>query len=360
MLRLAKQALYPLTSRLVARSWIAEGALGEGGPTARILFVHNCRFNLQLQQRTLAQATISGERQLLLPMLPGLLRGNPLGVDLACAVLPAAYAGLLRGLPHYRGREEVRQVIATAGTWDDLRKGFSKKRRQISNDFEAKNGLSYRMSRDPADLAFFYHRMHVPHIRRRYGDLASIDRFKDMQAVFANGLLLFVLNGDQPVAGALSIRAGNTLMFRRTGVLDGDESHVKVGAQTALYYFQLRYAVDQGLAALDTMKSTPILNDGVFRHKADWGARAQQDDEAERAIFLFPLGPQEKLARFFELNPMIVDDGPGLAAVMGNSTLDPGAAPETGVPKYQTAGIGTVELHTRGGRHRLPLPEGPA
>ncbi len=351
-----KEAVYPLTSRVIARAWVGEGAAGESGCGLRILFVHNCLFNQNLQRRTLPSATVSSERHLLLVRLPGIVRSNPLGVDLVCAVLPSAYGALFGGTPFYRGRQEVRQLITTKGSWEDLRKGFSKKRRQISNDFEAKNGLTYRISRDPTDLDLFYHRMYVPHAKRRYGELADIDSYAHVRAAFSGGLLLFVLSEGRPVAGALSILAGDTLTFRRTGVLDGDETHVKVGAQTALYYFQLRYAVEHGLSTLDTMKSAPFLNDGVFRHKADWGARAIPDEEAVRSVFLFPLAPQPKLARFFELNPMIVDDGPRLSAVVGDTTeAEPGPSAASVAQRYQTAGLSSLELHTPAARQVLRL-----
>lgn len=348
-----KQAVYPLTRQLVARSWVAEGALGGAGDRVRVLFVHNCLFNQSLQRRTLPDGVVSSQQHLLLLRLPGIVRRNPFGVDLVCAVVPRAYDRLFRDIPCYRTREEVRQVITTKGTWEDLRKGFSKKRRQISNDFEAKNGLTHRISEDPADFDLFYHRMYVPHVRRRYGDLAEIDSYADMKAAFSRGMLLLVLSGGTAVAGALSVPAGDALMFRRTGVLDGDESYVKVGAQTALYYFQLRYAVEHGLASLDTMKSAPFLNDGVFRHKADWGARAIRDEEAVRSVLLFPLGPQDRMARFFELNPTILDDGVGLRAAVGDTTADRSGART--IAQYPMAGIGRVELLHPSGSETVTL-----
>ena len=350
-----KKAIYPLTSRVIARGWVAEGTVG-GGPL-RVLFVHACQFNRVLQRRTFGDAAVSAERHVLLLQLPRIVRRNTFGVDLVCAVLPTAYGALLGGIPAYRTREEVRQVIATGGSWDELRKRFSKKRRQISNDFEAKNGLSFRISRERADLELFYHRMYAPHIRRRYGELADVDPYPEVEEAFSRGMLLFVLSGGAPVAGALSIVEGDRLLFRRTGVLDGDESHVKAGAQTALYYFQLRHALERGLSALDTMKSAPFLNDGVFRHKADWGALPHPDDEGDRAVFLFPLGSQDALARFFEANPMIVDDGDGLSAVVGDTTGDPAASAQALAARYPVAGLRKLELLTPGGREVLALGE---
>jgi len=358
-LGIVKQAFYPLVSRYFARTWIGEGALKDGSATMRILFVHNCQFNRLLQQRTFAEVAESAAGRVFLPRLPRIIQSNTFGVDMICAVLPRSYASSFAGVPHHQGREEVRQVISTQSGWEGLRAGFSKKKRQITNDFEEKYGLSYRISNDLADFDRFYHQMYEPHIRRRYGTLAEVDGYDDMKATFSEGLLVLVLSEGKAVAGALSSMEGKVLMFRRTGVLDGDESHVKGGAQTALYYFQLRHAVEAGLTALDTLKSAPFLNDGVFKHKADWGARSVQDDEAERLVFLFPLTSLERLARFFEINPMIVDDGAGLAALLGDSSIEPGA-PASGIPgHFQTEGLERLVWHTSGGRQVVELQDLP-
>jgi hypothetical protein len=161
-----------------------------------------------------------------------------------------------------------------------------------------------------------------------------------MKAFFAKGLLLFVTKDDVPVAGALSLIEGKSLVFRRSGVLDGDEGVVKGGAQTALYYFQLKYAADNGFAAVDTMKSAPFMNDGVYRHKAEWGACALLDHEAKSTVYFFVQSSADKLARFFDANPVVVDSGSELRGILGD--LRPG------MPEAAEAADVQRRFHTRG------------
>jgi hypothetical protein len=130
------------------------------------------------------------------------------------------------------------------------------------------------------------------------------------------------------------------IVFRRTGVLDGDESLIKGGAQTALYYFQLRHALEKGYRALDTMMSAPFLNDGVYRHKAEWGATALPDDEAPSWVYFFGARPSDKTAHFFALNPVVVQTTDGLRAVIGDPS--PAAVPASLAElaqRYPTRGL---------------------
>lgn len=364
LLQRLKRTVYPLASRYFANASLVEGQLKGSETTLRVLFVHNCLFNLQLRQRLFETSTTLSSRRVWLPGLAGeLARQRAAGVDLVSAVLPPEVGATLAGLPQHQAHEEVRQVIATDMAWEELRKGFSKKKRQTTNDFGEKNGLNYRISHEPADLEHFYHRMHVPHIRRRYGELADLDSFEAMRAAFEDhGRLLFVMDGERAVAGALSQRVGDTLVFRRSGVLDGDETHVKGGAQTALYYFQLRDAVDSGIRAVDAMNSSAFLNDGVFKHKADWGARSLRDEVARRRVHLLPFGPAERIARFFELNPMVIDEGDDLAALIGDCSLvaDQPLPADKLRSRYHLVGLKRLHVLTPHGRHTIELPNAPA
>ena len=312
-----KQLAYPLTSRYLSNCCVVEGPLKGSDERVRVLLIHNCLFNQELRGRLFDTAQEVERFHLPTFQLPQLLRRNPHRADFVCAVLPPGCRHAFEGLPHVVTREEVRQLIPVPGSWEELRQGFSRKKRQISNQFELKSGLTCRISRDLQDLEFFYHQMHVPLIRRRYGSRADLDDWKAMCRAFEQGFLLLVLAGDQPVAGALSQRADNHLVFRRTGVLQGEEAHIRRGAQTALYYFQLRLALELGLDAVDAMNSFPFLDDGVFQHKADWGAVTLPDEQARRRVFLLTSESAEKNARFFEINPMVVEDGTGLCAMIG-------------------------------------------
>jgi len=286
-----------------------------------------------------------------IPALKKLILEKTGSFDLCVAVLPMSYESTFHGLYDYKCTEAVRQVIDTSGSWEDVRSRFSKKRRQISNEFPEKTGLGYRMSKGPEELYFFYHRMYVPHIKKRFGELSSIDSYYDMKKFLLKGLLLFVTKGDEAVAGALCLVEDGTLVFRRTGVLDGDETHIEGGAQTALYYFQLKYANEYKLRAVDTMKSAPFLNDGVYKHKRDWGATVLPDDEAGNWVYFFNAGPSEKIAHFFEKNPTIIYSDKGLKGLIGvpDATDVSAASISELINRYQTGGLHGFTLLTRVG-----------
>jgi hypothetical protein len=337
-----KRGLYPATAMLVARARVVEGPLKKHGTPFRCLIVDNAQFGDYLLQRLYDEPpAVVARKRVWIPALRRLLRRHSPSCDLLVAVLPKAYDGMVRGLYDYRATENVRQVIDTSGSWDDVRKRLSKTKRQISNNFEEKHGLAHRMSTAPEDFDFFYRRMFVPHIQRKFGSLASIDAYEEMKRFFQQGMLLFVTKDGRDAAGALCVVKDDVLEFRRTGVLDGDDSHISGGGQTALYYFQLRFANGQGLRAVDTMLSASFLNDGVYLHKREWGATVLPDDEARAWVYLFNARPSEAIARFFESNPMIVDGPNGLEGVVGA----PGPDREHGqglddlVRRYQANGL---------------------
>ena len=358
LLNTLKTAVYPVSSALVAKAFLVEGTLKGTDVPFRTLFVHNTNFNESLRHKMYeGDGAVVREWRIVIPALRRQILQRRGDFDLAVAVLPPFYDRLFSDIADLRGREEIRQVIDTSGGWEAMRAEFAKKKRQTTNNFSERYGLSYRMSTSVQDFDLFYHRMHVPHIKRRYGELSNINPYEEMKKIFVDGgILLFVTKDGQDLAGALSVVKDGSLMFRRTGVLDGDEDAVKGGAQTALYYLQLQYAVEHGLKNVDTMKSAPFLNDGVFRHKSEWGATTLPDEEFERFVYLFTPGPKEKLARFFEANPLIVEAGSTLRAVVGDPKGLPAEAVAEEVQKrYHTKGLRDVLIYAPDGTKITPF-----
>lgn len=327
-LKAIKTWIYSKTSRYFSRAVSVEGTLKGTDQPFRCLFVGNGSLMEYLAPKIFAERphTMRSQR-IWIPSLKKYIQNRQEGLDLCIAVIPLQYEPMFKGLYDFRGQEYVRQIIDTSGSWEEIRGRFSKKKRQISNSLTSKSGLDYRISNDPADFDLFYHRMFVPHIRRQYGDLSYIEPYGEMRAFFLNGLLLLVVKGDQVVAGALCLIKDGALIFRRTGVLDGEEGYIKEGAQTALYYFNLLFAKERSLQKVDTMKSRSFVTDGVYRHKSEWGAGVYPDDEADSWVYFFNFGSPERVALFFDRNPVIVDTSTGLKAVVGlenGSELSPG------------------------------------
>lgn len=313
-----KHILARKAARFFIRAFEVEGNLKDTATSLRMLVFGDNDFTKGLLKRTYGtEFTIRKSWRAFIPGIKKHIETQRNAFDLCVAILPREQEATYRGSYVYKCPELVQQIIHTSGSWEDVRGGFVHKKHQITNNFSERYGLEYRISHDPLDLEFFYRRMFVPHIERRYGKLAIIDSFVDMQRFFAQGMLLFVTKEGRDVAGALSLIQEGKLIFRRTGVLDGDETHVQAGAQTALYYFQLKYANENGLHAVDTMMSPPYLNDGVFRHKKEWGAEVSPSNDYMTWVYFFHGSATDKLATFYEKNPLAIHTEYGMKGLVG-------------------------------------------
>ncbi len=310
--------LYTVASRYVSRAGIIEGKLKDSDRSIRCLTVGDNGFMDYVAGRTFAgPPRVIKQWRTWIPGLKRILRDPPGDVDICIAVLPKERTKNFGDISYFRSQEYVHQIIDTTGNMEEIKKRFRRNKRRFSNIIDKTCSLTYRISYNIDDFDFFYHYMFVPLIRKQHGALAYIESFEEMKPYFEKGFLLLVQSGGQDVSGALCIVAGNSLVFRRSGVLDGDERHIEKGAQLALYYFNILYAKEHGLACVDTMKSRSFLDDGVYWTKKQWGAAVVPDDEPGPSVLYFVLRYSEKIVRFFELNPVIINSSDCLAGLVG-------------------------------------------
>jgi hypothetical protein len=222
-----------------------------------------------------------------------------------------------RGLYDYKCTKYVKQIIDTTGSWDEIKSKFSKKLRNKTNRFQKKYRLDYNISNSLKDFDYFYHRMHVPFIKKRYGDLALILPYDKLKNYFLKGGLLFVMKDNVAVAGSLFKMEDKTCEAYRAGVLDGDESYIKIGVQLAYSYYQIKVAKENGMSSVNLRLSKPFLNDGVYQTKRQWGVTVLPDYDEGSWVYFFNAKPSEKIAKFFEINPLIADTDQGLIGILG-------------------------------------------
>ena len=264
------------------------------------------------------------------------------------ALLPDRYDVKFDNIHSFKGKQFVVMRIDLSGTFEDVKNRFHKKKRQISNNILGKSGLTYRISNDLEDFDRFYRSMFLPLIRGRYADHASIESFEEMKRFFLQGFLLLVSHGGKVVSGALCIVKGDHLYFRRSGVLDADEKYIKMGAQNALYLFNIMHAKSLGLKFVDTMMSDAVMNDGVYRTKREWGATVYPDEESDSSVYYFIPRYSEKVADFFEMNPVIVHATDNrLTGIVGSHGIDEATEKEL-CDKYKAPGIENLLVVTSG------------
>jgi hypothetical protein len=279
-----------------------------------------------------------------IPMLAGLVGRPPADVDFFVASLPRKWDDEMEPLSDLKSPSIVRQMVDISGDWNDIKKRLNRKKREIFNGLSTTNPFEYRISEDAADFEHFYHRMYLPHISRQFGSAARIDSHALLRSSFDEGFLLLLTDQGKDVAGSLCYFAGDTMTFHRGGVLDGDDEHVRKGAQTALYFFKFRHAKEHGMCRLDLGYSRAFFDDGVYRHKREWGASVGVDDDLASWMYLFDPRRSPKTSLFLANNPLIVQTAHGLTAycVTPNGTA-PSAAKKSDLEKrYYAPGLDGV------------------
>jgi len=323
VVRRLRLALHARAVRYLARVTWVEGTLDGCDEPFRCLFAGDSQLQPYLIRRMYnGEPRVIARRRVRIASLPRLVRQNTLAVDLCVAVLPPATRDLFAGFLAFRGQEFVCQVVDLPASWEAMTSRLHRTPRGTGRLIR-KHGLTRRISHDARDFDFFYRRMFVPHTQNQYGPLAIIETFDEMKTFFDRGFLLLVEEAGHPIAGSLCLMDDAVLTYRRMGVLDADDAHIRKGAQMAVYYFSLQLALERGLRAFDLMKSRALLEDGVYEHKRKWGATTLPDPESESWVHFVCPRPGERVARVFARHPVIVHAGAGLRGLVG---VDPGVA----------------------------------
>jgi hypothetical protein len=164
------------------------------------------------------------------------------------------------------------------------------------------SGFSYELTNDPAWFDRFYYNMYRPYALRRFGDMAAIDRYGKMLNHFKEGSGLVIKQNDEPVGAVVVVVRDKILYFYRVGMSDGDDSHTRDGASTAMYYYTALLAHEWGCEGADFGHSRPFLTDGVLRYKLKWGMKVLNIDDGIGLYAVTAPGRTEQALKFLSLN----------------------------------------------------------
>jgi hypothetical protein len=232
------------------------------------------------------------------------------------ADLPLQWETKFHGTYNYKTQGWVRQVIDVA----DLLHPKKKRNERTFKETEKrirKYGFSYAIINELEEFNSFYYKMYLPLTRKRFGPLSQIQPYEDMKRIFSEGHLLQVIQDGKVIAGSLNIHRDDVLIGHRLGVLDGREDLIKIGAQSAIYYFTIRYSQDHDIKKIDLLESRPFFKDGVYSHKRDWGASICPNDKSRTWLYFFNRRYSEKTISFFRNNPLIIHTKVGLMGLVG-------------------------------------------
>ena len=342
-----KSKAYPLVSRYWIHAALVEGKLKNTDEVFRCLFVENNNLMTYMLPRMYGEASVVLRTwRIWTPLLKNVLNTYSRSVDMAIAVLPLGYRAEFEESATFKSQMLIRSFIDTSGGPEEVRKHLRDNKRRFYNKMDKNPTFSCRISKDLKDFDLFYNEMHVPHTQKRFEDLAYLDPYEQIQDWFLRGFLLLIEEGNMTVAGVLCTIDNDVLVFRRTGVLNGDEEYVKRGASSAQYYFTLKFALEHGIPRVDLMRSRPFFNDGVYNTKRKWGAEIYPDDVTRSWVFFFIIEYSRKVASLFEMNPLIVFKEDKMYGLVGWNNQNPPSAKDEKelIQKYFSPGLNGLIL----------------
>src|SRR5512143_2013449 len=347
-----KHVVYTAYSHYFCNATLVEGIMKDTDQTVRCLFIDKKTLSKYMMQRIYSGSpTILKKWRIFVPSIKKFVQTSSHGIDICVAVLPRSLEKEFGRLCDFKTQEWVRQSLpllsSAAVTKERVNKKLREKGRRVK-----KEGFDCKISNDLHDFDTFYYDMYLPTVQKQFGDLVLIEPYEDLKSTFleGRGVLLFVTENGSPVAGSLIFFQDKTLVEYRVGVLHGDRDYVKRGAQSAINYFEIRFALERSCDLYDMLGSRPFLEDGVYGHKRQWGATVSHYDELKTWVYFFILDHGDKTARLFEMNPLIIHTKKGLMGLLGMvdaAELSPEIRKEL-IRKHYAPGLKGLMLMTPG------------
>jgi hypothetical protein len=128
------------------------------------------------------------------------------------------------------------------------------------------------------------------------------------------GQLLHVLQGDDVVAAGVIYPEDGVMFSLWMGIPRKHLERQPEAAISALYYFGIRYAFDNGCRAFDFTGTRAFLKDGAYQFKRRWGPLLD-DAFSPGSILIRPQKGNRKAALFCQQVPVLRRSADGLEAL---------------------------------------------
>lgn len=187
----------------------------------------------------------------------------------------------------------------------DLINRFSKRRKRSIKKIKSLNYSYVIFRNNDKFFDFYYWKMYLPYIRRRFGLGAQPCSYIHSKAFFKkNGGVIFVLNERRPIAGMLFRVRGKTVDTLNLGVYDGDQKYFKYCACEAALFFLIKWAKIKGLRILNYGATVPFFTNGIFQYKKEWGMVMEEEEDQIFCALKVNSFNKNSLS-FFLSNPLI-------------------------------------------------------
>ncbi len=182
------------------------------------------------------------------------------------------------------------------------------KRESVKSDLRVirRSGFAYAVTHDEARLRDYYQQMHLPFVRKNYGEEALLVAYDEQRKKCQAFDLLLVHKPSQPghdLAGTLILYDHGCPRLWSVGVRADGTDHVREGILAAMYHFSFQHLCARGETRLNLGSSRALLRDGVLNFKRKMSQAITGSSWQGFALKIAALTPATK--KFLLENPFI-------------------------------------------------------
>jgi hypothetical protein len=209
----------------------------------------------------------------------------------------------------------VNMVIELPERWDDVVANFRRTARKHDLRLIRRNGYRCELADSAEAIETFYDEMYVPFVTRRHAAESVIASRRHVIKRAMQGKLLHVLRGNEIVAAGVIYPEGDIMFSLWMGVPETGLDLPPEACISALYFFGIRYAFDNGYKYFDFTGTRAFLKDGAFQFKRRWGP-VLEDAFSPSSILIKPQNDNRKAALFCQQVPVMRRSRDGLEALV--------------------------------------------
>lgn len=152
----------------------------------------------------------------------------------------------------------------------------------------------------------FYYNFYKPYLEKNYGETAYYIAYNYFKSLKDKTELLLLKKEGVTVAMVLIEYLEEFAHFAYMGFKDGDETYVREGATSGLYFYSIQRAQEKGYKYFCFGPSKSFLKDGVLRFKVEKSCFiADKTFTPDENIFLEFVNLTEAAKNFLEVNPFV-------------------------------------------------------
>lgn len=198
----------------------------------------------------------------------------------------------------------VNMAVELEDSWEGIVRSFRRTIRNNDLRYIRQNAYRCEPTTDRRAVKNFYDNMYVPFIQSRHGLDAVKSTRRHVIRRASKGCLLQIYKDEQVVAAGVVFPENGILFSLWMGMPATVIKDPPRAVVSALYYFGMRYAFDNGFWAVDFLGTRTLLTQSSFRFKRKWGALVQ-DTFSPSSLLIKPQSGNLNAARFCQRFPML-------------------------------------------------------